>query len=117
MTSLGWYQFKLFLQHASGISLDALHILVGIVIFLLATQILKRSVASPIPWAVTLLLEIANEGHDMLIELWPDLGSQLGEAAKDLLLTMALPTLLMVIARRRPSLLVPNFEQPRLADD
>jgi len=117
MTFLGWYQFKLFIEHASGISLDALHVLIGFAVFLLAAQLLKRSVASPLPWAAILLLEIGNEGHDLLIERWPDPGSQLGEGAKDIILTMALPTLLMVVARWRPLLLDRDSAQPRLADD
>lgn len=117
MTFLGWYQFKLFVEHASGISLDALHILIGFAVFLLAAQILKRSVANPLPWAVTLLLEIGNEGHDLMIELWPDPGSQLGEGAKDIMLTMALPTLLLLVARWRPSLLDRDSAQARLADN
>lgn len=117
MTFLGWYQVKLFIEHASGISLDALHILLGFAIFLLAAQILRRSVASPLPWLCTLLLEIGNEAHDFMIEIWPDPGSQLGEAAKDILLTMALPTLLMGIARWRPLLLDRASAQRHLADD
>jgi len=105
MTFLGWYQVKLFIEHASGISMDALHILVGFAIFLLAAWCLKRSVADGLPWLATLLLEIGNEAYDLHVELWPDWGSQLGEGAKDVMLTMALPTLLLMVARRRPKLL------------
>lgn len=105
MTLLGWYQIKLFLRHASGISMDALHILVGFGIFLFAALVLRRSVASPLPWLAILLLEICNEAYDLHVEIWPDPGSQLGEAAKDILLTMILPTLLLLVARWRPTLL------------
>ena len=112
-----WYQFKLFIHHSSGVSFDALHVLFGFAIFLLAARLFNQSVASPIPWAAAMLLEIGNEGCDLLIELWPELRSQLGEAAKDILLTMTLPTLVMLIARWRPCLLAPNAGQSRLADD
>ena len=105
MTFLGWYQVKLFVEHATGISMDALHILVGFAIFLLAAQLLKRSVDSLLPWLATLLLELGNEVHDLTIELWPDIGSQLGEGSKDIALTMALPTLVMLVARWRPALM------------
>ena len=105
MTFLGWYQVKLFIEHASGISMDALHILVGFAIFLLAAQLLRRTVADASPWLATLVLEIGNEAHDLTVELWPDASSQLGEGAKDILLTMALPTLLLLVARWRPGLL------------
>jgi hypothetical protein len=117
MTFLGWYQVKLFIEHVSGISMDALHILVGFAIFLLAAQVLRRSVANPLPWAATLLLAVGNEIHDLTIELWPNLGSQLGEGAKDILLTMALPTLLTLTARSRPMILGSDAAHARLAND
>lgn len=108
MTFLGWYQIKLFIEHASGISMDAWHILLGFVLFLLAAFFLKRSVAHPLPWVVVLLLELGNEAYDLHVELWPDPGSQLGEGFKDIVLTMALPSLVLVIARLRPGLLRAN---------
>jgi hypothetical protein len=106
MTFLGWYQVKLFVEHAAGISMDALHILAGFAIFILAARVLKRSVADPLPWLALLVLEIGNEAYDFYVELWPDPGSQIGEAAKDIILTMALPTLLQLLARWKPKLLI-----------
>lgn len=106
MTFPGWYQIKLFVEHASGISMDALHILVGFLLLLLTARLLRRSVADLLPWLAVLLLAIGNEAYDLTVELWPDPGSQLGEGFKDILLTMALPTLLLVTARRKPALLV-----------
>ena len=105
MTFLGWYQAKLFIEHASGISMDALHVMVGFAIFLVAALFLKRTVTDVLPWLATLLLEIGNEAYDLHVELWPDPGSQLGEGVKDIILTMALPTLLLLTARWRPDLL------------
>lgn len=110
MTFLGWSQVKIFLEHASGISMDALHILGGFGIFLLAAFFLKRTVGEALPWLATLILEIGNEAYDLHVELWPDLASQLGEGAKDVLLTMALPTLLLIVARLRPTLLTGQVE-------
>ena len=102
MGYLSWYQFKLFVEHASGISMDALHILVGFGLFVLAAVVLRTGIASLRPWFVLLFIEIANEGYDLTVERWPDLGSQLGEAARDVMLTMALPTLVLLVARWRP---------------
>lgn len=104
VTFLGWYQVKLFIEHASGISMDALHVVVGFVIFLIGARILKCSIASPLPWLALLMLELGNEVYDLHVELWPDLASQLGEAAKDILLTMALPTLAACMVRWQPQL-------------
>ena len=106
MSILGWYQVKLFIEHASGISMDALHILAGFILFLIAARLLKAGVSSPLPWLALLALELLNEAYDLHVELWPNLGSQLGEGAKDLLLTMSLPTLLLLMARLRPQWLV-----------
>ena len=117
MTFLGWYQVKLFVEHVTGISMDALHILVGFAIFLLAARTLNRTVAHPLPWLATLMLEIGNEAYDLAVELWPDLGSQLGEGIKDVILTMALPTLVMLVARWRPALLGSETARRQLADD
>lgn len=110
MTFLGWYQVKLFLEHASGISMDAWHILLGFILFLLAALVLKKTVAHPLPWLAVLLLEIGNEAYDLHVELWPDPGSQLGEGFKDILLTMAMPSLLLVVARLKPELLRTGVE-------
>ncbi len=117
MTFDGWYQIKLFIEHASGISMDALHILAGFAIFLLAAQLLRRSVASPLPWLAALVLEIGNEVYDLAIERWPDAGSQLGEGAKDILLTMLLPTMVAMIARWHPDLVSNDQPQPNLSHD
>ena len=103
---IGWYQVKLFVEHASGISMDALHMLVGFGLFLLAARLLKRPLGSFLPWFALLLIELANEAYDLGVEIWPTFASQLGEGAKDILLTMALPSLVLAIARWRPAWLV-----------
>ena len=103
---IGWYQFKLFAEHTSGFSMDALHVLVGFGLFLLAARLLKRPLSSFLPLSVLLLLELANEAYDLSVEIWPTFASQLGEGAKDVILTMALPTLVLAIARWRPIWLI-----------
>jgi len=117
MTFISWYQAKLFIEHATGVSMDALHIFVGLILFLLAAWLLQRSVASWLPWLATLSLEIGNEIYDLTVERWPNPGQQLGEGTKDILLTMALPTILMLISRFRPTLLVDEFGNPLVDDD
>jgi hypothetical protein len=117
MSVFGWYQIKLMIEHASGISMDALHILVGFILFLLAARILKAGVASPRPWLALLVLELLNEAYDLHVEIWPNFGTQLGEGIKDVLLTMLLPTLLALLARWRPGLFLPADTVARSADD
>lgn len=108
MNYIDWHQFKLFLERASGISMDALHIIAGFGIYLLLAALLRRGVASGWPLLILLVLELGNEAYDLGVERWPDLGMQLGEGAKDILLTMALPILLTAIARWRPTVLGPG---------
>ena len=45
-----------------------------------------------------------NEATDLWVERWPDPAMQYGESTKDVLLTLALPALLMAVARLRPGL-------------
>ncbi|MCL6740399.1 hypothetical protein LZ518_04550 [Sphingomonas sp. RB56-2] len=116
MTFSSWYQLKLFVEHASGISMDALHVLAGVAILLLAARVLRQSLANILPWFATLILEIGNEIYDLSVEIWPDPGMQLGEGAKDIILTMALPTLLLLAARLSPNLLTGSGNQP-LSDE
>jgi len=106
MTFLGWYQVKLFIEHASGISMDAWHILIGFLLILLAALVLRRNVGDPLPWLAVLIVEMGNEAYDLYVELWPDPGSQFGEGFKDILLTMALPTLMLLVVRFKPGLVV-----------
>ena len=105
MNFLDWYQFKLFMERASGVSMDALHVLAGVAIFLLIAALLRRGIASGRPLTVLLMLELCNEAYDLSVERWPDLGMQLGEGAKDVVLTIALPAVLTAVARWKPSII------------
>ena len=107
MNYIDWYQFKLFLERASGVSMDALHMLAGFAIFLVAAATLRKSISGGWPLLILLVLELANEAYDLSVERWPDLGMQLGEGAKDILVTMALPALMTAIARWAPGLIRP----------
>jgi hypothetical protein len=102
---ISWYKAKMFIEHASVVTSDAIHVLIGVFIQLLMAMLLRRSIAAWLPWLLVLALALANEGIDLWIEQWPDLAMQYGESAKDIFLTMALPTLLMTVARLRPQLL------------
>jgi len=103
-----WHQGKLFFEHTFAIDHDALHVLVGVFAWLLIALLLRRPVTSWLPflWCVALILW--NETVDLWVEQWPDPGMQYGECAKDVILTLLLPALLMAAARLRPQL----FEMP-----
>lgn len=114
MAEADWYQVKLLIEHASGVSMDALHIIVGFLVFIGAAALTKRGLASPLPLFGLLLLELANEAYDLRVERWPDPGMQYGEGMKDVLLTILLPAILFAVARWSPHVLA---DRPKGSDD
>ncbi len=102
MTS--WYETKMFIEHASVVSSDALHVLLGALLWIAVAMVLRKNLSALIPWILLLGLTLCNEFVDLWIERWPDLAMQYGESAKDVLLTMTLPTVLLVLVRIRPRL-------------
>ena len=59
---------KTALAEAVGLSKDALHVHLGLLIFLAAVLLLRTSLGSWTPWLVLLLFELANETVDLLHE-------------------------------------------------
>ena len=104
---MSWYEAKMFVEHASVVNSDGLHVLVGVLGWVLVAMVLRRSLSAPLPWFALLALTLFNEGVDLWIEQWPDKAMQYGESAKDILLTMTLPTVLMFAVRLRPNLFRP----------
>lgn len=106
-----WYEAKLFVEHALAISHDALHVVAGVLIQLVAALVLRRPMASWVPWSAVLAFALINEAVDLWVERWPSPGMQFGEGAKDVLLTVLLPTVLLLTTRRRPALFGPRSAQ------
>ena len=99
-----WYRMKIFIEQAAGFSHDAIHVLVGGLGPLVFAFLTRRTVASWFPWLGMLALILFNEAVDLAVERWPDRMMQYGDGAKDILLTMALPTVLLVTARLIPQI-------------
>lgn len=100
-----WFEIKQLVRHATGWPMDTLHVVGGVILQLLVAALLRTSLASKWPWLVLLVLELANEAHDLWFERWPSLAMQIGEGFRDLLDTMLLPTILWWLANRHPRLL------------
>jgi len=105
---LSWYDVKMFIERSSAVSSDALHVIVGFVLWMLVALVSRRPLSASLPWLVLLVLLVFNEAVDLWVEQWPNPAMQYGESAKDLLLTMTLPTLLLAFVRFLPQL----FRQP-----
>lgn len=99
-----WHQGKLFIEHSITISHDSLHILVGVLLWIVLGILLRRPLYTWRPWLWLLAATLWNEAVDLWVEQWPDPGQQYGEGAKDLILTMAVPTIMMFASRLRPDL-------------
>ena len=99
-----WYQGKLFIEHATTIQHDALHLMTGAIAWLVFGTVLRRPLASLRPWLWVLALILWNEAVDLWMERWPDAGMQYGEGAKDILTTMFVPTLFILAMRFAPGL-------------
>ena len=87
--------------------MDDCHVIGGILIQLLAALLLRKTLSSFVPWSLLLVLELINEAHDLWFEVWPNTLEQYGEGMKDIFLTMLLPTILVVTARKAPLLFWP----------
>ena len=108
-----WYDAKMFIEHASVVNSDGLHVLVGVLAWLVIALVLRRSLADRLPWLILLVLTLLNECVDLWVEQWPDKAMQFGESAKDILLTMTLPTILLFAIRLRPNLFRVPPRRPR----
>ena len=86
--------------------MDALHVLAGVLLQFAGMAVWRRGLGDLRPWFLAVTFTLLNEGYDLWAEQWPSLGMQLGEGAKDVALTLLLPSLLLILARVRPTLLV-----------
>lgn len=102
--ALSWGETKQFVEHVIAFSLDAVHVIGGVLVLLAASLLLRKPVSSMQPWVVVLVLACINELIDLWIDQWPSPGMQYGEGVKDLLLTMLLPTVLFLTSRSFPQL-------------
>lgn len=85
----------------TGLSKDALHIHVGLTVFLLAALLLRRPLRSPVPWLAVLAVALAGETLDALDALRANGEWGLAAAVHDLANTLLWPTVLMLGARCR----------------
>lgn len=99
-----WHQGKVFIEYTLRIEHGALHVIVGMLLWLALGLVLRRPVTSWLPWLLVFAVILWNEVVDLWTEVWPTPAQQYGEGMKDLLLTMFVPTVLMLAARSRPDL-------------
>ena len=99
-----WHQGKLFVEHSLKVEHDALHVIAGVLVWLAIAAVLRKPLSNWRPLGWLFALALWNEVVDLWVELWPDLGMQLGEGAKDLVLTLLVPAILAWLIRARPKM-------------
>ena len=87
------------ISQALGITKDALHIHLGLAIFLGVAFIFRRPLTSLIPWLALLAFELVNELMDMFHLHNGTIGFEIGDSVKDVLNTMFWPTIVLLAAR------------------
>lgn len=101
-----WNEAKVFVEHSTDLSHDVLHVLVGAILWLAATALSRRTIASPLPLLIIVGLAIVNEIADLRAEIWPNRAQQIGEMAQDIAMTISVPLMLFLAARFMPKIFV-----------
>ncbi len=112
-----WFIHKTAFERSLMFGDDALHPIVGVLILLVLATLTRRSLASWLPWLVLLALELLNEWADLAGEYWPTRDQQWAESVKDVILTMLLPTVLLIASRIRPTVLAAPTERDKPIDE
>ena len=90
---------KLDIVAFTGLSKDALHVYLGIGVWLLAAALFRRSITNLRPWLAVLLVACVVEGFDAFDD-WVQLGRWRWRASlHDVANTLFWPTVLAVLAR------------------
>lgn len=92
-------QIKLVLIDHSGLAKDALHIYVGLTVFLAASIAFKRPLSSWLPWLAALTATVIGELWDLRDSLYYHTPVDAPGHRQDLWNTMFWPTVLMLLAR------------------
>lgn len=90
---------KLAIISTTGLSKDALHIYVGLAIFLVAAIVLRKPLRSVVPWLLVLAVVVAGELVDMRDDILSLGYWRWGASVHDILNTLFWPTVLLLLAR------------------
>ncbi len=97
-----WGILKDLLVEVTGTSKDALHVHVGLIAFFATMFLLRRPMASLLPWLVVLVLEVGNEYLDLFVmRSRPPEVTHWGESLRDVINTMLWPTIMVLFAHAR----------------
>ena len=96
---------KFEVEQAVPFDADWLHLLIGPVIFAAAALVTRKPMSSWTPWLAVLAIAGLNELADLAVDQSPNRLGAYAENVTDFLLTIAVPTVIMIAARRFPGLI------------
>jgi hypothetical protein len=99
---------KLAVVEATGLSKDALHVHVGLLVFLGTALIGRRPLQSATPWMAVLLVALLGEAIDLRSDLAETGHLRWGASVHDLINTLFWPTVLLVGLRFGRGVLEPR---------
>lgn len=105
---MDWFEIKNWLEMTTGLDRDSLHIYGAIGIQLLTAMIVRRPLASIWPWSAALTATLTNEYIDLSqFNSWSETPDFFRDAVlQDIWNSMLLPTVLLLLARYFPRILV-----------
>ena len=95
-----WGGWKNAIEQFFGLSPDAMHVHVSVLLLLFFALITRRRLYHPLPWFMLLLVDCMNEIIDMN-QPFGSVESNWPASRHDLLNTMFLPTVLIIVLRWR----------------
>ena len=99
MTPSGIQALKLHLVYSTGLSKDALHIYVGLIVFFLSAILFRKPLRAALPLTMVSVAALAGEA----VDAWDDIASaghwQVGASVHDMLNTMFWPVILCLLAK------------------
>ena len=96
---LDWQDKKSALIEHANLSRDALHVYAALLIFLGGCWLFKWKPCEWKPWLLVLAVQTVNEVFDMRLSYEDDGVVWIWANIKDMINTMALPTIFMIVAR------------------
>ena len=90
---------KLAIMSTMGLSKDALHIYVGLAVFLIAAAVLRKSLRSIAPWFAVVAIAVAGELFDMRDDIYSFGYWRWWASLHDVLNTLFWPSVLLLHAR------------------
>jgi hypothetical protein len=97
LDTFNWSIAKTDLSKITGLSDDALHVLSGMLVLTFAAYLLRRPPWTWRPWLVVAIAEAINEAYDLTQTLYPTDEGNFRASFHDFWLTLAWPTLILLL--------------------